>query len=189
VLGALILAALLAFFCIRRRRRAGAVEERNDPDYRTSPYMQEVDAGSIHSSSSSRHLRALPPSYNPQWSTRVRPDAMPGAGSSSDGLTPSPPPLSPGFAGPTSGFFKLPHVQPPPAKASPAALADYKHPYVTGTFERLGPGQPRVEGEAGPPPEASPSQPVQPALENDVPLISPPKTRRPLPTPPTAPAG
>ncbi|KLT44958.1 hypothetical protein CC85DRAFT_310755 [Cutaneotrichosporon oleaginosum] len=80
VLGVLVLTAILALFWRRRRRQsmAGADSPR-DLDHRTSPYMREVDGGSIHSASSSQHLRTLPPSYNPQWSSRLRLDTLSGA--------------------------------------------------------------------------------------------------------------
>lgn len=190
MLSALALAAILTFFLRwRRRAKAAAADTQHDPAYRTSPYMQEVDGGSIHSSSSSRNLRALPPSYNPQWSSRVRPEGSLGASSSTDGLTPlSAPPLSPGVAGATSGFFKQAQATPPgKATATAMAMADYKHPYVTGTFERLGGGESSMGLGAGPPPEDHRSPPAQPAPANNGPPLSPVRTRRPLPTPPIAP--
>ncbi|CAK9784697.1 unnamed protein product [Cutaneotrichosporon oleaginosum] len=197
VLGVLVLTAILALFWRRRRRQsmAGADSPR-DLDHRTSPYMREVDGGSIHSASSSQHLRTLPPSYNPQWSSRLRLDTLSGAAPRGRPALPSAAPLSPGFAGPTGGFFKRLQPQPQPqpkatsAKVTTAALADYKQPYLTGTFEGFNAAPPRDAVDPGSHPEAPAPQAAPPSLTeqvtpvNDVPLSSTPRSRRPLPTPP-----
>ncbi|BEI80774.1 hypothetical protein CcaverHIS002_0113030 [Cutaneotrichosporon cavernicola] len=193
VLGALSLAAIFAFFWLRRRARAKARATVQDPNYR-SPHIQEVDGASIHSTSSSQYCGALPPSYNPLWSTRVRSNVS-GVLSSGDQLFA---PLSPGLDEPSSGFVKLPHTHTTPDKATTVEpvtpLADYKHPYVLGAFQRLGAAQPD-QAEAPLDPNDSPPPPLDrnssppPAPAQGAPLSpTSPRSRRPLPTRPTAPS-
>ncbi|BEJ17668.1 hypothetical protein CspHIS471_0610690 [Cutaneotrichosporon sp. HIS471] len=128
VLGALILVAIFAFFWFRRRRAGAKARTRVQSPNHRSPYIQEVDGASIHSTSSSQPFGALPPSYNPLWSTRVRPNVS-RVLSSGDPLFA---PLSPGLDGPSSGFVKLPQTDTTPDKATTVEpvtpLADYKQP-------------------------------------------------------------
>lgn len=139
--------------------------------------MQEVDGGSLHSVSDSPANQRLPPSYNPQWSERVRNERPPDAPSTPPSpTTPITPrattvglavkpskleaaPLSPGVFSPTAEPFSITAA----AKGSGAAAGaesttsadykkpyftkDYKAPYIAGAFERLGSRQPGEGGE------------------------------------------
>ncbi|GMK57431.1 hypothetical protein CspeluHIS016_0402650 [Cutaneotrichosporon spelunceum] len=203
VLGALALASLLAFFWMRRRRRAKAVSEEQEewhdsPSFASS--MREVDGGSIHSTSSS-HRRALPPSYNPQWNRpdRVVPPVSPVSPvtlSSGDPYSA----LSPGANGSSAGFPKSPHTQNTPSKGLTSnammPFADYKQPYILGTYQLRDAPQPDEAGALSEPPRPPPLPPGQegaspvPTREARVPPPLPSRrSKRPLPALPSAPEG
>lgn len=125
--------------------------------------MQEVDGGSIHSATDSVHQH-LPPSYNPQWSSRVNSGGSPALtpsvsqpasspqgllgtlaiGRSDKGSPFASPPLSPGLVSPVGGREEIlggPDGQRKEgggqtgAISASSPLPDYKRPYVTGDYK------------------------------------------------------